>query len=53
MFLPRLIALYREGRLPVDRLIERFPFEKINDAAAATLDGSVIKPVLVMPPTTA
>jgi aryl-alcohol dehydrogenase len=53
VFLPRLIALYREGRLPVDRLIRRFPFEKINDAAAAALDGSVIKPVLVMAPTTA
>jgi aryl-alcohol dehydrogenase len=47
VFLPRLIDLYREGRLPVDRLIGRFPFEKINDAAAATLDGSVIKPVLL------
>lgn len=52
VFLPRLADLYREGRLPVDRLIGRFPFEKINDAAAATLDGSVIKPVLVMPAVT-
>ncbi|MEU2424906.1 NAD(P)-dependent alcohol dehydrogenase [Streptomyces sp. NPDC007851] len=48
LFLPRLIDLYREGRLPFDRLIQRFPFEKINDAAAQALDGSVIKPVLVM-----
>ncbi|MEU6918435.1 NAD(P)-dependent alcohol dehydrogenase [Streptomyces olindensis] len=49
-FLPRLIDLHREGRLPFDRLIHRFPFEEINEAAARALDGSVIKPVLVMPP---
>jgi aryl-alcohol dehydrogenase len=46
--LPRLMDLHRAGRLPFDRLIRRFPFERINDAAAAALDGSVIKPVLVM-----
>jgi aryl-alcohol dehydrogenase len=46
--LPRLVDLHRAGRLPFDRLIRRFPFERINDAAAAALDGSVIKPVLVM-----
>nr|WSY56815.1 NAD(P)-dependent alcohol dehydrogenase [Streptomyces sp. NBC_00886] len=49
LFLPRLVDLHREGHLPFDRLIRRFPFEQINEAAAATLDGSVIKPVLVMP----
>jgi aryl-alcohol dehydrogenase len=47
--LPRLMDLHRTGRLPFDRLIRRFPFERINDAAAAASDGSVIKPVLVMP----
>lgn len=50
-FLPRLIDLHREGRLPFDRLIRRFPFEEINEAAAGAVDGSVIKPVLVMPST--
>ncbi|WP_274911049.1 NAD(P)-dependent alcohol dehydrogenase [Streptomyces sp. WZ-12] len=49
LFLPQLIELHREGRLPFDRLIQRFPFEEINDAAAQARDGSVIKPVLVMP----
>ncbi|MFC0105943.1 NAD(P)-dependent alcohol dehydrogenase [Kibdelosporangium aridum] len=49
-FLPRLIDLHRRGSLPFDRLIHRFPFDRINDAAAAAMNGTVIKPVLVMPP---
>lgn len=48
-FLPRLIELYRQGRLPFDRLISRFPFDRINDAADQALDGTAIKPVLIMP----
>jgi aryl-alcohol dehydrogenase len=48
-FLPRLMKLHREGRLPFDRLIHRFPFEKINEAAAEAAAGTAIKPVLVMP----
>jgi aryl-alcohol dehydrogenase len=40
--------LHLQGRLPFDRLISRFDFEQINEAAAAAVDGSVIKPVLTM-----
>jgi aryl-alcohol dehydrogenase len=47
-FLPRLIDLHRAGRLPFDRLIRRFPFAEINDAATRALEGSVVKPVLIM-----
>ncbi|MFT3792277.1 MAG: NAD(P)-dependent alcohol dehydrogenase [Rudaea sp.] len=45
-FIPRLIGFYREGRLPLEKLIREFPFERINDAFAAAADGSVIKPIL-------
>jgi len=48
-FIPRLIALYREGRFPIDRLVTRFPFDQVNEACAAASAGSVIKPVLIMP----
>ena len=48
MAIPQLIALYRQGRLPIERIVRTFPFGAINDASAASLDGSVIKPVLVM-----
>jgi aryl-alcohol dehydrogenase len=46
-FIPRLIELHRAGRLPFDRLIHRYPFEKINEAASATIAGTTIKPVLI------
>jgi aryl-alcohol dehydrogenase/geraniol dehydrogenase (NAD+) len=46
-FIPRMIDWYRAGKFPFDRLIETFPFDKINEAATATESGRVIKPVLV------
>ncbi|HJP73281.1 MAG TPA: NAD(P)-dependent alcohol dehydrogenase [Pseudonocardiaceae bacterium] len=50
-FLPRLIDLHRQGLLPFDRLVTRFPFDRINDAADQAREGAAIKPVLVMPST--
>jgi aryl-alcohol dehydrogenase len=47
-FIPALIALHDNGRLPVDKLVTTFPFTDINAAAKATLDGTAIKPVLLM-----
>jgi aryl-alcohol dehydrogenase len=46
-FIPRLIELYRDGKFPFDRLVQKFPFEQINEAIAAANAGSVVKPVLV------
>jgi aryl-alcohol dehydrogenase len=46
--IPRLIELYRQGRLPVDKIVSQFAFDAINEAVAASLDGSVVKAVLVM-----
>ncbi|AXQ31072.1 NAD(P)-dependent alcohol dehydrogenase [Solimonas sp. K1W22B-7] len=46
-FIPQLVELYRQGKFPFDRLIKTFPFEQINEAAHASEDGSVIKPVVV------
>ncbi len=47
-FIPQLIELYRRGRLPIEKITTCFPFAEINQAAAASLNGSVIKPVLLM-----
>ncbi|WP_030623043.1 NAD(P)-dependent alcohol dehydrogenase [Streptomyces sclerotialus] len=44
---PQLAALYQEGKLPIDRLITRFPFADIEKAARAAATGQVIKPVLI------
>jgi len=46
-FIPRLVSLWKEGRFPLDRLIETFPLERINDAFEASETGRVIKPVVV------
>jgi len=46
-FIPEMVRMHREGRFPFDRLIETFPFERINDAFAASHEGRVIKPVVV------
>ncbi len=46
-FIPRLAALFKAGKFPFDRLIKKFPFEKINEAARASETGEVIKPVLI------
>ncbi len=48
VFIPYLIDLYRQGRLPIEKLVTDFAFADINTAAEASLDGSVIKPVLHM-----
>jgi aryl-alcohol dehydrogenase len=47
VFIPQLIALWRQGRFPFDRLVPTFPFEQIDQAEQASLAGQVVKPVLL------
>ena len=51
-FIPRLIDHYRAGELPLDKLARTYPCSAIEEAFAASKDGSVVKPVLVMPAAT-
>lgn len=44
--IPQLIARWRAGGLPFDRLITTFPFEQITDAITAMRNGTAVKPVL-------
>jgi len=46
-FIPELVALYKAGRFPIDRLIKTFPLSEINAAVAAQHRGEVVKAVLV------
>ena len=46
LFIPKLIELYRQGRLPFDRMIQFYPFEEINQAVEDMEKGRVIKPIL-------
>jgi len=47
-FLPELLAHYRAGRLPLEKLVRTYSFDQIEQAIHASETGEVIKPVLVM-----
>lgn len=44
--IPRLIDLHMQGRFPFDRLVRFYELSQINDAAADSLSGEVIKPII-------
>lgn len=46
-FIPQLLGYYKAGKFPFDRLIRKFPFDQINEAAYASEQGEAIKPVLL------
>ncbi|MBB3957203.1 NAD(P)-dependent alcohol dehydrogenase [Novosphingobium sediminicola] len=46
-FIPELVALYRAGQFPFDRLVKTFPLNQINAAIAAQHRGECIKAVLI------
>lgn len=46
-FLPRLIDLYRNGQLPIDRLIKYYKFDDFEQAVHDSETGATIKPVLL------
>ncbi len=46
LFIPKLIELYKQGRLPFDRLISFYPFDDINKAVEDMEKRRVLKPVL-------
>ncbi len=45
-FIPTMIEMYKEGKLPFDKLITTYPLEDINQAVADTQSGKVLKAVL-------
>jgi Zn-dependent alcohol dehydrogenase len=47
-FLPLLLSFWRQGRFPVDRMIEYYDFDEIEQASRDAERGAVIKPVLRM-----
>jgi Zn-dependent alcohol dehydrogenase len=45
--MPRLLDLYMDGRLPLDRLVSRtYRLEEINEAFAAMNSGEVARAVI-------
>ena len=47
-FIPRLLELHANGRLPVEKLIRTYEFDAIDTAFADAASGQSIKPVLVL-----
>jgi aryl-alcohol dehydrogenase len=47
LFIPELLAHYRAGRLPFDRMIRTYPLAEINTAIADQHAGAVVKAVLI------
>jgi aryl-alcohol dehydrogenase len=46
-FIPELVALIDAGAFPLAKLVQFFPFDRIDEALAAMRAGAVVKPVLV------
>jgi len=46
VFIPHLIALYRQGRFPFDKMVKFYPLREINRAFADSKSGKTIKPVI-------
>jgi aryl-alcohol dehydrogenase len=49
VFIPKLIALFRNGMLPFDRLIKFYELDNINQAVADSESGATLKAVIRMP----
>ena len=49
LFIPRLVEFYRQGRLPIDRIVSEYGLDEINRAADDMLSGAAVKAVIMMP----
>ncbi len=47
-FIPEMIAHWRAGRMPLEKLVKTFPFADINKAIAAQHHGDCVKVVLTL-----
>ena len=46
--IPRFISLYKQGRLPVDRMIDaRIGFDQVNEGFDKLAKGEVVRQILV------
>lgn len=47
-FVPKMIEYYRQGQLPLEKLVRTYRFEDINQAVEDAHSGAAVKPVLLM-----
>ena len=48
ILIPQLVAYWRDGLFPIERLVKFYPFADIAEAIAAGESGAVIKPIVRM-----
>jgi aryl-alcohol dehydrogenase len=46
-FIPRLVEYYKAGQLPIDKLVQFYPFEDIQRGFDDSHSGKTIKPILL------
>jgi aryl-alcohol dehydrogenase len=49
LFITQLIGYWKQGMLPVEKMLRFYDFADINDAVHDAHDGSAIKPVMRLP----
>jgi aryl-alcohol dehydrogenase len=46
-FIPYLISLYREGKLPLEKIVKFYNLAQINQAAEDSENGTSVKPIII------
>jgi len=46
VFIPKLIALWKQGRFPFDKLVKHYALDQINEGFADSKSGVTVKPVV-------
>jgi len=46
LFIPQLIDMYKEGKLPVDKFIKYYKFDEVDKAIEDMEKGVTVKPIL-------
>lgn len=47
-FIPNMIRMIEAGQLPVERIVQTYPFNEVANALADSQAGKVVKPVILM-----
>ncbi len=47
-FIPQMVEYYKQGRFPFDKLCKFYNWKDIDQAFQDSLDGKVVKPIIVM-----
>lgn len=45
-FVPKLVHLWRQGKFPIEKLIQSYPLDQINQAFEDSASGTTIKPIV-------